>query len=47
MRLATITKDLQIAFTTEELEAVGVTAGDEFIVSVEKGVIVLTPTPEI
>ena len=47
MRLVTITKNYQITLTKEELEAVGLTAGNEFIVSVEKGVIVLTPKPEI
>ena len=31
----------------DELEAVGVVPGDEYIVAVEKDLIVLTPKPEI
>ncbi len=46
MRTATINSSRQITLLQDELEAVGVVPGDEFIVSVEKGIIVLTPKPE-
>ena len=45
MRTVIINGRRQISFTKEELEVVGVTPGDEFIVTVEKDVIVLTPVP--
>jgi hypothetical protein len=46
VRIATVTSQRQITLLQDELEAVGVVPGDEFIVSVEKGIIVLTPKPE-
>jgi hypothetical protein len=45
MRTATVTSQRQITLLQDELEAVGVVPGDEFIVAVENGVIVLTPKP--
>ncbi len=46
MRTATINSSRQITLLQDELEAVDVVPGDAFIVSVEKGIIVLTPKPE-
>ena len=46
MRTATINNSRQITLLQDELEAVGIVPGDEFIVSVEMGIIVLTPKPE-
>ena len=43
MRIVTVTNERQITLLQGELEAVGVVPGDEFIVAVENGVIVLTP----
>jgi hypothetical protein len=45
MRIAMINDSRQITLTQEELEAVGVMPGDEFIIAVENGVIVLSPKP--
>jgi len=45
MRTATINGSRQITLLQSELEVVGVAPGDEFIVAVENGVIVLTPKP--
>ncbi len=45
VRIATVTSQRQITLLQGELEAVGVVPGDEFIVAVENGVIVLTPKP--
>jgi hypothetical protein len=40
-----ISEKRQVTFTEDELKVIGVAPGDEFIVTVEHGAIVLTPLP--
>ena len=45
MRIVTVTNQGQITLLQGELEAVGAAPGDEFIISIENCIIVLTPKP--
>lgn len=45
MRTATINGRRQVTFSEDELKAIGVSPGYEFIVTVENDAIVLTPLP--